>query len=268
MPRIKQLPQSLINKIAAGEVIERPASVIKELLENSVDSGATRIDVTVEKGGSELLRVADNGSGIDADQLPLAIRSHATSKLTDVDDLFRIRTLGFRGEALASISEVSDFRISSRTANNDEGSVLEVRGGSAAAPVPCGCPVGTVVEVRNLFFNTPVRRKFMRTTQTEMGHITEAFTRIALAHPAIHFTLRHNSRTLFELPPTEEWRGRIATFFSNEIAEALIWIESENGPYRLAGYAANPSVSRGNNRMQYLFLNGQVYSRPGARDMA
>src|SRR5688572_18240780 len=186
MPTIQQLSPSVVNKIAAGEVIERPASVLKELLENSVDAGATRIDVAIEKGGSEMIRVADNGCGIAVDELPLAVASHATSKIRSADELFSVRTLGFRGEALASIAEVSRLVIRSRTAEADGGAELEVVGGATRSPIPVGCPVGTTIEVRNLFFNTPVRHKFLRSAQTEMGHSTEAMTRLALAHPHVH----------------------------------------------------------------------------------
>lgn len=257
MPDITQLPTSVINKIAAGEVIERPASVIKELLENSVDAGATRIDVSIEKGGSELIRIADDGCGINPDQMKLAVASHATSKIRDADDLFHVRSLGFRGEALASISEISHFLMRSRTHDSSAGSEMSVTAGTIGEIAPCGCPVGTSIEVRNLFCSTPVRRKFLRTTQTEMGHISEAFTRIALAHPAIHFTLKHNDRTLFDLPADDNWRERITTFFGQEIGDAMIWVDNrdEETSVRLSGYVANPSHSRSNNRMQYLFLN-------------
>ena len=175
-------------------MIERPASVLKELVENSLDAGATRVDVSIEQGGTDLIRVVDNGSGIPADELLLAVSSHATSKLENADDLFHVRTLGFRGEALASIAEVSRFTLRSRPADSSAGSQLEVVGGQISPIEPCSSPPGTCVEVQNLFFNTPVRRKFLRSTQTEMGHITEALTRLALAQPQVHFTLRHNNR--------------------------------------------------------------------------
>ncbi len=257
MADIRLLSQSVINKIAAGEVIERPSSVVKELMENSVDAGARRIDVTVEKGGTELVRVADDGGGIKADQLLLAVASHATSKIAGADDLFDVRTLGFRGEALASISEISQFLIRSRPRAEEAGAQLEVRGGQVGTIVPCGCPVGSVVEVRQLFFNTPVRRKFLRATQTEMGHVTEAFIRIALVHPQVHFTLLHNDRSVYDLPAVDSWRERIQTFFGSEIGQALIPVASDDGKIRLTGYVADPSYSRANNRMQYLFLNGR-----------
>jgi DNA mismatch repair protein MutL len=189
MADIFQLPRSVINKIAAGEVIERPASVVKELLENAVDAGSTRIDLLVEQGGSQLIRVADNGCGIVPEQLELAVASHATSKIQDAEDLFNVETLGFRGEALASIAEISQFHLRSRTPEQEAGAELDVVGGEKSAVVPCGCPVGTTIEIRNLFYNTPVRRKFLKTTQTEMGHVSEAFTRIALANPPYPFQL-------------------------------------------------------------------------------
>ena len=263
---IRRLSQSLINKIAAGEVIERPASVIKELMENAVDAGATRIDVAAAGGGLDLMRVTDNGCGIPAEELPLAVAAHATSKLSEADDLFRIGTLGFRGEALASIGEVSRLVIRSRTAVNGhraavDGAEIEVAGGHAGQLAPCGCPVGTTVEVHNLFYNTPVRRKFMRTPQTEFGHVSEAFTGIALALPRVHFTLRHNERQVFDLPghpaDRENPVERIAALFGRELADRLIFVESRDGDVRISGCAAHPSQSRSNNRMQYLFLNGR-----------
>jgi DNA mismatch repair protein MutL len=257
MMAIRLLSQSLINKIAAGEVIERPASVVKELIENAVDAGATRIDVSVAQGGLEMIRVVDNGCGIASGELPLAVASHATSKLAHEDDLFHVGTLGFRGEALASIAEVSRFVLRSRTADEAGGAELEIVGGKIGEVSPCGCPVGTAVEVYNLFFNTPVRRKFLRTTQTEFGHVSEAFTRIALATPQVHFTLRHNDKQIFELAAADGPLERIARFFGRELADALIWVEGIDGDIKLRGYVAHPSQSRSHNRMQYFFLNGR-----------
>jgi DNA mismatch repair protein MutL len=258
MPHIQQLAPSVVNKIAAGEVIERPASVVKELLENSVDARATRIDVTLEKGGSELIRVTDNGCGIAAHELPLAVASHATSKIRSADELFSVTTLGFRGEALASIAEVSRLVLRSRTAVGDSGAELEIVGGARQEVIPIGCPVGTTIEVRNLFFNTPVRHKFLRSPQTEMGHSIEAMTRLALAHPQIHFTLTHNGRVAHDLPPVDNILARIAAFFGDELARDLIEIRSESDGVTLGGYVANPMHSRATGRMQYLFLNGRA----------
>jgi DNA mismatch repair protein MutL len=261
MPTIRQLPPSVVNKIAAGEVIERPASVVKELVENSIDAHAARIDVTVEQGGIDLIRVVDDGCGVEPDELPLAVASHATSKIVDADDLFRVATLGFRGEALASIAAVSRFVMRSRPADAATAMEMEIVGGVFAGEGeesirPASGPCGTMIEVRRLFFNTPVRQKFLRTTQTEMGHLTEAVTRLALAHPRTHFTLTHGGRTLHDLPPASA-QERIAALLGVDVAEGLIPIEGHDGDIRLSGYVANPTHSRPNNRMQYLFLNGR-----------
>ena len=255
---IRQLSASVVNKIAAGEVIERPASAVKELMENAIDAGATRIDVSVEQGGLELIRVSDDGCGITPEQLPLAVASHATSKIRDADDLFRVGTLGFRGEALASVAEVSRLLLRSRVRSATAGAQLEMAGGQSSGVVPCGCAVGTTVEIRQLFYNTPVRRKFMRSTQTEMGHVGEAFTRLALANPGVHCTLAHNGRSLYDLPAASEVRSRIAAFFGHDLAADLIAVSSTDDDVRLSGYVAGPSHSRSNPRLQYLFLNGRV----------
>ena len=257
MATIQKLPPEVVNKIAAGEVIERPASVVKELVENALDAGATRIEVSVEKGGAESIRVTDNGCGIAAEQLPLAVAPHATSKICNADDLFRIATLGFRGEALASIAAVSHLCLTSRPAEADEGATLRVEAGRIGEVVPCGTPPGTTVEVRNLFVNTPVRRKFLRTTQTEMGHVAEAVVRLALAHPDVHFTLNHGRRRVHELPAGETWLARIGRLFGRELADGLISVESCDEQVRLFGYVAPPNHSRGNQRMQFLLLNGR-----------
>ena len=257
MPTIRQLPPSIVNKIAAGEVIERPASVVKELLENSVDAGATDIEISIEAGGLDLIRISDNGCGIEADEVSLAVASHATSKLTSVDDLFDVHTLGFRGEALASIAEISHLTLRTRTLASEAGVELTVKGGLAEPLQPVGCPVGTTIEVRHLFFNTPVRRKFLRTPQTEAGHVAEAFTRIALAFPKVSMRLLSGARTTFELPSTDTWSDRIRAFFGDEVAEALIPVDSQHEQTRLTGFVTDPSVSRANARMQYLFLNGR-----------
>lgn len=257
MPTIRQLPIGLVNKIAAGEVIERPASVVKEILENSIDAGATHVELVVEGGGIELIRISDNGYGIPSDQLELAVAPHATSKLHSSDDLFDVKTLGFRGEALASIAEISHLTLRSRTSDSDSGYELCVKGGEKEPIRPCSGPVGTTIEIRHLFFNTPVRRKFMKTSQTEMGHVTEAFTRIALAYPQVHMVLSNNDRVLHDLLPIDRWTERIRAFFGDEVADSLISIDQRDEHVAIHGYVTDPSVSRSNNRMQYLFLNGR-----------
>jgi DNA mismatch repair protein MutL len=270
MPTIRPLPQLVVNQIAAGEVVERPASVVKELLENAVDSGATRIDVAIEEGGAALVRIVDNGCGIAADELHLAVTNHATSKIASAEELFRVGTLGFRGEALASIASVSRLVIRSRQEGCD-GAELAMSGSATADISPAGCPVGTTVEVRDLFFNTPVRRKFLRTAQTEAGHVSEAFARVALSHPSRHFTLSHNGRLLHDLPPCpappiegedRAWRDRIAALFGEDLSAALIAVESRDerpeGLVRLSGFVADPKETRTHTRMQYLLVNGRA----------
>lgn len=255
--RIHQLSGSVINKIAAGEVIERPASVVKELLENSVDALATRIEVDIEQGGAELIRIVDDGEGIHPDDILLSVASHATSKISDADDLFSVRTMGFRGEALASISEVSQFRLRTRQRGQTVGVEMEVNGGVIKEPKACGCPEGTQIEVRQLFCNTPVRRKFLKTQATEFGHISEQFTRVALANPNLHMVLRHNGKTVYELPATHRLVERLELFYGSELAQQLIWVEAEHEGTRLWGYVAHPSQNKSTRKGQYLFLNGR-----------
>src|SRR5438270_8877928 len=189
MGRIQQLPPTVVTKIAAGEVIERPASVVKELLENAIDAGSTRIDLDVEQGGGELIRLVDDGCGIHAEDLPLAFASHATSKLRNADDLFKVGTLGFRGEALASVGGVGQVTLQSRPPDQPAGAEISCHGGQLSAVRPWNGAPGTRVEVRHLFYNVPVRRKFLRAVSTEMGHVCEAFTRIALSYLGLHLTL-------------------------------------------------------------------------------
>jgi len=256
MPTIRSLSQSMINKIAAGEVIERPASVVKELVENSIDAGATRIDVALENAGSTLIRIVDNGCGIETEQLPLALLPHATSKLASADDLFHILSFGFRGEALASVAEISQLILKSRTADSHTGALIQSNSGEHSEVTSCGMPPGTQIEVRNLFFNTPVRRQYLKSTTTEFGHVTEAFARLALPQPQIHFTLKHNDRMVHELPPTRDPLARIRQLFGEEIARELIAIESPaNAAVRVSGFVSHPNQHRPNNRMQYFFLN-------------
>lgn len=257
MSRIQQLSVSVINKIAAGEVIERPASVVKELLENSVDALSTRIEVDVVAGGSELIRIVDDGEGIHPEDLLLSIASHATSKIRNADDLFGVQTMGFRGEALASVAEVSRLRIRTRQADQSHGMELSVNLGDVVPPKPCGCPLGTQIEIRNLFENTPVRRKFLKTMSTEFGHISEQFTRVALANPRLHMVLRHNDKLVMELPASDRPLDRLKLFFGAEISDELIAVESDQGGVRIWGYVGHPDTSKATRKQQYLFLNGR-----------
>jgi DNA mismatch repair protein MutL len=268
MPSIKLLPPLVVNKIAAGEVVERPASVVKELVENAIDAGGDRIDVTLERGGADLVRVVDNGRGIAPDELPLALTNHATSKITSAEQLFEVDTLGFRGEALASIASVSRLVLRSRTPGATAGAELRVEGGAWADVAPAGCPPGTTVEVHDLFYNTPVRKKFLRSPQTEAGHATEAFARVALAHPVTHFTLSHGGRLIHDLPPCRgadgadsdlaAWRDRIAALFGDELAAGLVPVSSDDGQVRLEGFVADPAHSRSHSKLQHLFVNGRA----------
>ena len=260
MPAIHKLDPDIVNKIAAGEVIERPASVLKELLENAIDAGATRIDIAIEDGGAKLVRVTDNGAGIQPDDLPLAVAPHATSKLSTAEDLFNVRSLGFRGEALASIAAVSHLRICTRRADRPEAHEIVSQGGETAPPKPCAAPIGTTVEVRNLFYNVPARRKFLRHASTEHAHATEQLARLALAHPDIAFTATHNGRNTRNLPVTTDRRARIADFYGQELAECLLAIKRDERDLDIQALIAPPANSRTSTKWQYLFLNGRYIS--------
>ncbi len=260
--RIQQLNPHVVNRIAAGEVIERPASVVKELLENSVDALSTRIEVDISSGGLELIRITDNGDGIHPDDLELAVTSHATSKIRSDSDLDQVATLGFRGEALASVAAVSRFHLRTRRAGLSTGCELRVEGGEIRSLQECGCPEGTRIEVHNLFYNTPARRRFLRKPSTEFGRISEQFSRIALANPRLHMVLRHNDRMVYELPGSASQEDRIRRFFGSELCDKLIAVESETKDdqgrtTRLWGFVGYPSLSKSTRKHQFLFLNGR-----------
>jgi DNA mismatch repair protein MutL len=257
MGLIRILPPGLVNRIAAGECVERPASVVKELAENALDAGATRIDVSILDGGRELIRVRDDGVGMDAEDLPLAVHPHATSKIRSDDDLFDIHTMGFRGEALASIGSVSRLMVTSRTRESDVAQTIRVEAGQASAPTPCNAPAGTTVEVRDLFYCVPARRKFLRTNQTEMGHISEQFARLALAHPSVAFSLRHQERVFHQLAAAGDTLQRIAAVFGPELSSVLIPIRRESDGVRVSGFVAPPAESRSTARWDYVFVNGR-----------
>ncbi|MBN1360546.1 MAG: DNA mismatch repair endonuclease MutL [Sedimentisphaerales bacterium] len=257
MARIVRLDQNMINMIAAGEVIERPASVVKELMENSIDAGATQITVAVDDGGRRLISVSDNGFGMDADDLDTAFESHATSKIRDTDDLSHIATLGFRGEALASIASVAQVRAVSRARDSDQAHCLEIDCGDKQPVSPCSGDVGTTIQVRDIFYKLPARRKFLRTANTEMGHISEQFTRIALPAGALDLTLVHNGKELYRLSKSQGLRERIGQLFSMLAADDLIEARTEEKGIRIRALLGRPSSSRTNNRFQYAFLNGR-----------
>jgi DNA mismatch repair protein MutL len=254
---IKQLPPSLINRIAAGEVIERPASVVKELVENSIDAGATDLLVEVEDGGRALIRITDNGSGIPADELPLAFASHATSKLETDDDLFAIRTMGFRGEALASIGSVSQSRIVSRPPDQEIAHQIACDGGELSAVSVAAANAGTAIEVRNLFFNTPARRKFLRGTATEFGHISQTLLRLALPFPNISFKLIHNGRKSLDLPATDPL-DRLLSAWPREFHDLYLPIGGQYSEVSISGVIGLPELARPTPLHQYLFLNGRA----------
>jgi DNA mismatch repair protein MutL len=253
---IQQLSPSLVNRIAAGEVIERPAAVVKEVVENSIDAGATRIVVEVEDGGRALIRVMDDGSGIPPEDLSLAFASHATSKLSCDEDLFRIGTMGFRGEALASIGSVSHARILSRVPGNDAAWEIQNRGGVIDQPQAAAGNVGTTIEVRNLFFNTPARRKFIKGAGTEFGHISEALLRIALPHPGISFRLSHNGRSVLDLPATDA-DTRLLSAWPDEFREHRLAISAGDAELKVRGIIGLPELARPTAKYQYLYLNGR-----------
>ena len=257
MASIKVLPQTVVTKIAAGEVIERPASVLKELIENSIDAGATLIEVQLEDGGKKLIKVSDNGIGMDREDVGIAFLSHATSKLRSDEDLFSIKTLGFRGEALPSIGAISQTRIISRTKDALIGSEIKIEGGNLNKVKEKGSPEGTQIDVHNLFYNTPVRRKFLKSTQTEMAHISEMVTRFALAYPNIHFNVTHNGKKTLNFPTAKDFKERITTIFGNEIGKNLITINLKEPDIAIYGYILPPTHNRPNTKMQFIFLNGR-----------
>ena len=260
--RIPLLSPRLANQIAAGEVVERPASVIKELLENCLDAGARRIDVDVEQGGIKLLRVRDDGGGIPADDLPLALARHATSKIRELDDLEAVSSLGFRGEALASISSVSRLTLTSRTADAGQAWQVETEGRDMEARVqPAAHPVGTTVEVRDLFFNTPARRKFLRTEKTEFEHLQEVIRRLALARFDVAFHLRHNGKSvlaLHEASDAQTRARRVAAVCGPAFLEQALPVEIERNGLRLWGWVGLPTFSRSQADLQYFYVNGRM----------
>ena len=258
---IRLLPEGVINRIAAGEVIERPASVVKELVENAIDAGARSIEITLEESGRRLIRVADDGRGMKRDELPLALARHATSKLAEDGDLWSIATLGFRGEALPSIAAVSRLTLASRAAGSDNAWSIEAAGGEAGQCTPAARPQGTTVTVADLFYATPARLKFLKAPRTESGHAADAVNRLAMCHPAIGFTMVDDGRSLLRDGPHEDGSAarlaRLALVMGRDFAHNALPIDAERDGMRLTGYAALPTLNRASAQHQYLFVNGR-----------
>ena len=256
---IRVLPNELVDQIAAGEVIERPASVVKELVENSLDSGARRIEIDMERGGIGLIRVRDDGCGIPADELPIAVSRHATSKITSLDDLESVTTLGFRGEALPSIGSVSRLRIVSHPVDAEHGAEIGVDGGMVTAVRPAAHPLGTTIEVRELFFNVPARRKFVRSDSTESGHIVRLVERLALSRFDVTFRLRNGPRLLLDAPAVEEGAEikRVAGVLGAEFSGRSVPVEHSAGPVHIAGWIGLPTAARATADQQYWFVNNR-----------
>ncbi len=258
--RIHALPTLLINQIAAGEVVERPASVIKELVENSLDAGATKIEIDIEQGGIKQMRVRDNGQGIHKDDLALALSRHATSKVNSLDELERVQSMGFRGEALPSIASVSNLRLTSHEREADCAWSVTSNGDEISTIEPAAHPFGTTIDLRDLFFNTPARRKFLRTEKTEFGHIETVVRRMALARFDVAFTLKHNRREVLTLPVAEaqvDRERRLTKLLGMQFLESAIYIQHEAVGLRLSGWVARPIFSRSQADMQYFYVNGR-----------
>jgi DNA mismatch repair protein MutL len=253
--KIQVLPQSVSQVIAAGEVVERPGSVVKELMENAVDAGSSEIIVELKAGGLQLIRVVDRGEGMDQEDVPLAFQRYATSKITKAEDLFAIRTLGFRGEALPSICQVSKVTLQTKTNHSISGTKVICEGGEITHISEIGCPIGTEVEVERLFYNIPVKRKFLKSIRSELRSALNHFLRLSLSHPEISFRLIHDGRTLHEYPKTESVSDRIAAILGKEIYPHLLPIRFENGEIEVSGFASLPSLARRNAESISFFLN-------------
>lgn len=255
MGLIQQLPEHLINQIAAGEVVERPASVVKELVENALDAGAKKVIVEVNGGGDSFLRVTDDGCGMDSSDAVLAFGQHATSKISTSDDLFNIRTLGFRGEAIASIASVSYITLQTKKRGDIEGTLVIAEGGKITKIQPVGVPEGTQIEVQNLFYNTPARKKYLKNDSTEYQHIVDTITGISLTFPQVSFRVVHDGKLVFDLTAVEDEFTRIRTLFGKNIADELIPVFYGHSQIQLKGYIGKPLIARSNRNFQYLFIN-------------
>ena len=253
--KIEVLPKSISQIIAAGEVVERPASVVKELMENAIDAGSSEIIVELKAGGLQLIRVMDNGEGMDQEDVPVAFQRYATSKIRKAEDLYAIRTLGFRGEALPSISQVSQVTLQTRAIHSLSGTRAICEGGEVKRISEIGCPIGTEVEVKNIFYNIPVKRKFLKSIRSELRYALNHFLRLSLSHPSISFKFIHDGRSLHEHPKTESPLVRIEAIFGKEIYSHLHPIEFEDGEIKIAGFASLPSFSKRNAEGIYFYVN-------------
>ncbi len=263
MVDIRVLPELITNQIAAGEVVERPVSVVKELMENALDAHATHIVVEVDRGGRDLIRVSDNGDGMSRDNALLSIERYATSKIATTEDLFSIATLGFRGEALPSIASVSKMTITTREQGADYGTRLFLSGGKLMEVSEIGAPPGTVVEIKNLYFNTPVRRKFLKTVSTEMGHIADAFSAMAMGVVGVGFSLIHNGRSVKDVPFDQPLISRVATVLTNDPELKLLPVIFRDDGLEISGYVANPSHTRSGSQRIRIFVNGRMVTDRG-----
>lgn len=261
MDIIHLLPDSVANQIAAGEVVQRPASVIKELMENAVDAGARTIDVLVQDAGRTSIQVIDDGKGMTETDARMAFERHATSKIAKAEDLFTLRTMGFRGEALPSIAAVSQVKLTTRTAEQDLGVQLCLEGSRVVSQEVCSCPVGANFEVSNLFFNVPARRKFLKSNQTELNNIIQDFERIALVNPSVEFTLSSNGNRLMQLPAGGSLQ-RIVSIFGKKLGEQLLPLQVETSLVKISGFVGKPEAARKKNSSQYLFVNGRFMRHP------
>lgn len=259
---IQVLDQKTIDKIAAGEVVERPASVVKELVENSIDSGATAITVEIKEGGISLIRVTDNGCGIPAEQVPTAFLRHATSKITSIEDLLTVRSLGFRGEALSSIAAVGQVELITKTGEAMTGLRYEIHGGVEQNTEEIGCPEGTTFIVRNLFYNTPARRKFLKTAMTEGNYVSELVEQIAMSHPDISFKFVNNGQNKLSTSGNGSLKDILYHIYGRDIAANLLPIEAERDGMKISGYVAKPYISRGNRSFEHYFVNGRYIKSP------
>ena len=258
---IRLLPDSVANQIAAGEVIQRPASVVKELAENAVDSGATEISVVLRDSGRTLVQVIDNGSGMSETDARLAFERHATSKISSADDLFSITTKGFRGEALASVAAVSMTELRTRREEDEAGTLVEINNSRVIRQEPCSCAAGSVFSVKNLFYNVPARRKFLKSDNTEFRHIITEFQRVALAHPEIKFTLIHNDQEIYRLPAGSH-RQRIVSLFGKHYNQNLVTVETNTTIVSISGFAGKPENARRSAGEQFFFVNNRFIRHP------